>query len=77
VAYLLTRHLALGSEIRTRPHNLSVDDESTAYDVFLGWSPTKNISLVAAYLNIGGVLGPVTGVSRHQDGPYISVQAGF
>ena len=77
VAYLLTRHLALGAEIRTRPHNLSVDDESTAYTVFLGWTPTKNISVVAAYLNIGGVLGPVTGVSRHQDGPYISVQAGF
>jgi hypothetical protein len=77
VAYLLTRHLAVGSEIRTRPHNLSVDDESSAYTVFLGWTPTKNISLVAAYLNIGSVLGPVTGVNRHQDGPYISVQAGF
>jgi hypothetical protein len=32
---------------------------------------------VAAYLNIGGVLGPATGVNRHQDGPYISIQAGF
>jgi hypothetical protein len=77
VAYLLTRHLAVGSEIRTRPHNLAVDDETTAYDVFLGWAPTKNLSLVAAYLNIGGVLGPATGVNRHQDGPYISIQAGF
>ena len=77
VAYLLTRRLALGSEIRTRPHNLAVDDESTAYDVFLAWAPTKNLSLVAAYLNLGGVLGPVTGVNRHQDGPYLSVQAGF
>ena len=77
VAYLLTRTLAVGSEIRTRPHNLSVDDESTAYTVFIGWTPTKNLSLVAAYLNIGGVLGPVTGVTRHQDGPYISIQAGF
>ena len=54
-----------------------MDDESTAYDVFLGWAPTKNLSLVAAYLNIGGVLGPATGVTRHQDGPYISIQAGF
>ena len=77
VAYLLTRKLALGAEIRTRPHNLTVDDESTAYSVFLGWTPTKNLSLVAAYLNIGGVLGPATGVTRHQDGPYISLQAGF
>jgi hypothetical protein len=77
IAYLLSRHLAVGSEIRTRPHNLAVDDESTAYDVFVGWTPTKNLSLVAAYLNIGGVLGPATGVTRHQDGPYLSVQAGF
>ena len=77
IAYLLTRTLAVGSEIRTRPHNLSVDDESTAYTVFIGWTPTKNLSLVAAYLNIGGVLGPATGVTRHQDGPYISIQAGF
>ena len=77
IAYLLTRTLAVGSEIRTRPHNLSVDDESSAYTVFIGWTPTKNLSLVAAYLNIGGVLGPATGVTRHQDGPYISIQAGF
>jgi Protein of unknown function (DUF3034) len=77
IAYLLTRQLAVGSEVRTRPHNLSVDDETTAYTVFLGWTPTKNISLVAAYLNIGGVLGPATGVNRHQDGLYLSIQAGF
>jgi hypothetical protein len=77
VAYLLTRRLAVGSEIRTRPHNLSIDDETTGYDVFAAWAPTKNISLVAAYLNLGGILGPATGANRHQDGPYISVQAGF
>jgi Protein of unknown function (DUF3034) len=77
LAYLLTRHLAVGAEIRTRPRDLTVDDESTAYTVFIGWTPTKNLSLVAAYLNIGGVLGPATGVNRHQDGPYISIQAGF
>jgi Protein of unknown function (DUF3034) len=77
LAYLLTRRLAVGSEIRTRPHNLKIDDEATGYDVFMAWAPTKNLSLVAAYLNLGGILGPVTGVNRHQDGPYISVQAGF
>jgi Protein of unknown function (DUF3034) len=77
VAYLLTRKLAVGAEIRTGPHNLSVDDQSNAWTVFVGWTPTRNLSLVAAYLNIGSVLSPVTGVSRHQDGPYLSVQAGF
>jgi hypothetical protein len=77
VAYLLTRKLAVGGEIRTGPHNLSVDDQGNAWTIFVGWTPTRNLSLVAAYLNIGSVLAPVTGVSRHQDGPYLSVQAGF
>lgn len=77
LAYLLTRNLAVGAEIRTRPHNLSVDDETSAYDAFLAWTPTKNISLVAAYLNLGPILGPVTGITRRQDGPYLSIQAGF
>lgn len=77
VAYLVTRKLAVGGEIRTGPHNLNVDDQTNAWTLFVGWTPTKNLSLVAAYLNIGSVLAPVTTVSRHQDGPYLSVQAGF
>ena len=77
VAYLVTRRLAVGGEIRTGPHNLGVDDQGNGWTLFVGWTPTKNLSLVAAYLNIGSVLGPVTHVTRHQDGPYLSVQAGF
>lgn len=77
VAYLLTRKLAIGGEIRTAPHNLTVDDQTNAWTIFAAWAPTRNLSLVAAYLNIGSVLAPVTHVSRHQDGPYLSVQAGF
>jgi hypothetical protein len=77
IAYLLTRKLAVGGEIRTGPHNLGVDDQTNAWTIFAAWTPTRNLSLVAAYLNIGSVLAPVTGVTRHQDGPYLSVQAGF
>ena len=77
LAYLLTRKFALGAEIRSAPHNLSVDDQTNAWDIFAAWTPTKNLSLVAAYLNVGSILAPVTGVRRHQDGPYLSVQAGF
>ena len=77
IAYLLTRKLAVGGEIRTGPHNLGADDQTNAWTVFAAWTPTRNLSLVAAYLNIGSVLAPVTGVSKHQDGPYLSVQAGF
>ena len=77
VAYLLTRKLALGAEFRGGPHNLSVDDQTNAWDIFAGWTATKNISLVAAYLNVGSILAPVTRVTRRQDGPYLSVQVGF
>jgi hypothetical protein len=77
VAYLLTRKFAVGSEIRSAPRNLGVDDETTAWDIFGAWAPTKNISLVLAYLNLGSILAPVTHDSRHQDGAYLSVQAGF
>jgi len=77
LAYLLTRKLALGGEFRAGPHNLTVDDQTNAWTLFAAWAPTTNISLVAAYLNIGSVLAPVTTVTRHQSGPYLSVQAGF
>lgn len=77
LAYLVTRKLALGAELRSAPRNLSVDDQSAAWDLFAAWAPTKNISLVAAYLNLGSILAPVTGVTRHQDGSYLSVQVGF
>lgn len=77
VGYLLTRKLAIGAEYRGKPHNLNVDDESAAWDAFVAWAPTRNISVVAAYLNIGSVLAPVTGVTHDQSGPYLSLQAGF
>ncbi len=75
--YLLTRKLAIGAEYRGKPHNLSADDEGAAWDVFAAWAPTRNVSIVAAYLNIGSVLAPVTGVTSDQTGPYVSLQAGF
>jgi hypothetical protein len=77
VAYLLRRQLAVGGELRAAPHNLSVDEQRSAWTIFAGWTPTKNISLVAAYLNLGSILAPVTHEARAQDGPYLSLQIGF
>jgi hypothetical protein len=77
LAYLLTRKLAVGAEIRSAPRNLSVDDQSAAWDIFAAWAPSKNLSLVVAYLNLGSILAPATGDTRHQDGLYVSVQAGL
>jgi hypothetical protein len=77
VAYVVTRKLAIGGEYRSKPHNLSVDDEGAAWDIFAAWAPLRTISFVAAYLNLGSVLAPVTGVTADQDGPYVCVQVGF
>jgi hypothetical protein len=77
VAYILSRTVAIGAEYRARPHNLSVDDEHDAGDAFIAWTPTRHISLVAAYLRLGSILAPVTGQSRNQEGAYVSLQVGF
>jgi hypothetical protein len=77
VGYVLTRKLAVGAEYRSKPHNLGVDKEDAAWDIFVAWAPTRNVSVVGAYLNLGSVLAPVTAVTADQDGPYVSLQVGF
>jgi hypothetical protein len=76
-AYILNRKFAVGAEYRSKPDNLAADEEDAAWDVFVAWTPTRNISLVAAYLNLGSILAPVTGQSADQDGLYTSLQVGF
>jgi Protein of unknown function (DUF3034) len=77
VAYVVARTVAVGAEYRGRPHNLTVDDEHDAWDVFVAWTATRHLSLVAAYVRLGSILEPVTRESRNQDGAYVSLQAGF
>lgn len=75
LAYLATRQFAIGGEYRTMPHNLSIDNEQNVWDVFVAWYPTKHISVVAAYLELGPILSALN--STHQRGPYVSLQVGF
>jgi hypothetical protein len=77
VGYLVTRKLAIGGEFRDKPDSLGVDDEGAAWDVFVAWAPTRHVSIVAAYLNMGNILGPATGVDHDQAGSYLSAQFGF
>jgi Protein of unknown function (DUF3034) len=77
VGYLLTRKLAIGGEYRGKPDSLGVDDEGAAWDLFVAWAPTRNVSIVAAYLNLGNILGPATTVNHDQAGTYLSAQIGF
>jgi hypothetical protein len=77
VAFLLTRKLAVGAEYRGRPRNLNLDEETAAWDAFIAWAPSKHLSVVAAYANIGSLLAPATLQSVDQEGGYVSVQVGF
>lgn len=77
VAYILSRTVAIGAEYRGKPRNLGVDDERGAWDVFLAWTASRHVSLVAAFVSLGSILSPVTRQSRDQDGAYVSLQVGF
>ena len=54
-----------------------MDREDNAWDAFVAWTPTKNMSLVAAYVNLGSILAPVTTNTDDQKGAYLSFQVGF
>jgi hypothetical protein len=60
-----------------RGRNLSVDEESAAWDAFIAWTPNRHISIVAAYANLGSIAAPLTGQTADQDGAYLSAQVGF
>ncbi|HLA71406.1 MAG TPA: DUF3034 family protein [Steroidobacteraceae bacterium] len=77
VGYVLTRKIAIGGEYRSKPDSLGADDEGAAWDLFVAWAPNRHVSVLAAYLNMGNILGPATTVNHDQDGTYLSVQFGF
>lgn len=72
VAYLLTRNLAIGAEYRTKPDNLGIAKEDDWKDIFIAWAPTKNVSLTAAYVDLGNIV-----IRDDQKAFYISAQIGF
>jgi hypothetical protein len=59
-------------EYRNKPNNLSAFEEEDWKDIYLAWAPTKNISLTAAYVDLGNVA-----LRDNQSGIYTSLQVGF
>ncbi|MEC5405650.1 DUF3034 family protein [Paraburkholderia sp. MPAMCS5] len=72
VAYLLSRHVAVGAEYRSKPDNLGFAREQNAYDAFIAWAPNKHVSLTLAYVSLGDIA-----TIRNQRGAYASLQVGF
>ncbi|WP_426689562.1 DUF3034 family protein [Rhodanobacter ginsengiterrae] len=72
VAYLLSRHWAIGAEYRQKPDNLGLAREDDWYDAFVAWAPNKHVSLTLAYADLGNIV-----IKDRQRGVYASVQVGF
>lgn len=92
-AYLLRKDLAIGAEYRMKPDNLRSPandalfgganvvelQEDDAFDVFIAYAPTKNISLTAAYVYLGNIatVDAVGADYGKQEAFYLSAQLGF
>lgn len=72
VAWLLNRKTAVGVEYRSKPDNLGFAREDDWADVFVAYFPSRNLSLTAAYVDLGEIA-----TVDNQRGPYLSIQAGF
>ena len=76
-AYLVTRKLALGGEVRTKPNQLegalggTTFREQTAWDAFAAYALGRNLSVTAAYADLGQI------ALRRQHAAYLSLQFGF
>lgn len=82
-AWLLSRNLAIGAEMRWMPNNLEALGRAAGLsdglaadrwqDVFVAWAPNKNLSMTAAYADLGRIVPGVTN-NKKQSGLYLSVQ---
>lgn len=69
---LVTRRLLVGGEYRTKPNNLGFAREDDAWDAFAAWSVSRNVTITAAYADLGSIA-----TLDRQRGLYLSAQLGF
>ena len=72
VAMFINRYWAVGAEYRQKPDNLTFAEEQDWRDIFVAYFPSKRVSLVGAYTDLGSIAG-----LDNQSGWYLSVQAAF
>lgn len=71
-AVFVNDELLLGAEYRDRPNNLAGLRENSAEDVFLAWTPSKNVTLIGAWTDLGSIAG-----KPPQRGLYVSLWLGI
>jgi hypothetical protein len=70
IGVFLMDNVVLGTEYRQKPNNLTAFREDNAYDFFMSWFATKNLSVTGAYVDLGNIA-----THPNQRGLYISLQA--
>lgn len=86
VAYLINSKLAVGIEYRAMPNKLQRAGQAAGLgdglraddwkDLFIAYAPSKNVSITAAYVDLGRIVPATTG-GRRQTGVYVSAQIAF
>ena len=86
VAKLLRSNLAVGIEYRAMPNNLARAGQVAGLgnglaaddwkDIFIAWAPHKQLSLTAAYVDLGRIV-PATTNNRDQTGFFVAAQLSF
>ncbi len=72
VGKLLSSRLVVGAEYRTKPDRLGFAKEDDTFDVFAAWAVQRNLTLTAAYVDLGSIA-----TVRGQRGLFVQVQGGF
>lgn len=68
-ALFMNAHWAVGAEYRDQPNQLASVDEGAWVDAFVGWFPSRRISVVGAYTDLGTIA-----LWERQRGWYLSIQ---
>ncbi|WP_375428706.1 DUF3034 family protein [uncultured Sphingomonas sp.] len=71
-AVMLSPRLAVGAEVRTKPDRLGFAREDDAYDLFAAWAVHRNLTLTAAYADLGDIA-----TMKDQRGLFVQLQTGF
>ncbi len=71
LVYQLSRRFVVGGEYRTKPDNLKLG-EGDWFDLFAAYAPTRNITLTAAYADLGSIA-----TFEDQRGAFVQTQLAF
>ena len=71
LAYMLSRRAVVGAEYRSKPDNLGLGEDDWL-DLFAAYALTKNITLSAAYVDLGSIA-----TFEDQRGGFVQAQVAF